>query len=206
MESTRHQRLAKALFEAVLIVFAVLVALAVDEYWEQREERQLAETAVERITSELLQNRAELLNARALNSGLEADLTTAVEEASAGEPLTISSVNYEVALVGADAWETAIATRAIHFMDFDLAAGISRAYRVQELFADRQLQVVDDVSSLGRGSSSLADGFRALRGSVSTTRALECELLTTYERVLVGLLQHRVDPPLDAAAPECIQP
>lgn len=206
MEPTRRHRLAKAMLEAVLIVFAVLVALAVDEYWEQREERQLAETAVERITSELLENRAELLAGRGSNGGLESDLATAVAEASSGEPLTISSVNYEVALVGSSAWETAMATRAIHFMDFDLAAGISRAYRVQELFSDRQLQVVDDVSSLGRGSAPLADGFRALRGSVSTTRALECELLTTYESVLVELLGQATEPALEQAAPECLAP
>jgi hypothetical protein len=204
MDARPRRRVAQALLEAVLIVFAVLVALGVDEYWETREEQQLAATAVERVDAELRGNRAELLVGRESNRALLDSLGKAVIRLSSGEPLGISGVNYEVALVGADAWETAQVTRAVHFMDFDVTTRISRVYRVQRLFADLQGQVVDDVAGIGGNDQTLEGSFRSIRGGIATTLGLECQLLATYDSVLGELSDVEVSPPLGQAAPDCL--
>ena len=67
-----------AFLEAGLIIFAVLVALGVDEYRESRKERQLAETALDRIETEIRSNRAGLLSGREGKVALLEDLGDAV--------------------------------------------------------------------------------------------------------------------------------
>jgi len=98
MSKLHFRRSREALFEAALIVFAVLVALGVDKIMEQREELQLAQAALEHVATEIRHNRDELLQARESNQALLNDLGDAVDRYAAGEPLGITGVNYEVAL------------------------------------------------------------------------------------------------------------
>jgi hypothetical protein len=181
-----RRRLGQAALEAGLIVFAILTALGVDEYWETREERALAETAIERIAAEVLANRSDLLDSRESNLTLMADLASAITSLEAGEGPGLSGVNYEVSLLGDDAWQTAQVTGAVHFMDFDQVGRISMVYRVQQLYLDRQAPIVDDVANLGSGE--LADSFSALRRGISITLALECDLVVEYDTLLAELV------------------
>lgn len=179
-------RLPKALFEAGLIVFAVLVALGVDEYRETREERKLGETAIERVASEVLSNRADLLDKRGNNSKLMTDLEAALARSEAGEEQGLTGVNYEVSLLVSDAWQTAQVTRAVHFIDFDLVGRISKVYRIQQFFLDRQAPIVDAVAGLGGGGDVL-DAFKSIRRALSVTLDVECELLAAYDTLLGDL-------------------
>ena len=74
MSKLHFRRSREALFEAALIVFAVLVALGVDKIMEQREELQLAQAALEHVATEIRHNRDELLQARESNQALLNDL------------------------------------------------------------------------------------------------------------------------------------
>lgn len=179
------ERLPSAIMEAALIVFAVLVALGVDEYWETLEERALAETAVERIAAEVASNRADLLNSRESNVRLAEDLERAISSLDAGDGPGIDGVNYEVSLLGTDAWQTAQVTRAVHFMDFDQVGRISQVYRVQQLYVERQAPIVDAVSTLGVGDIGMS--FRAIRRGLAVTLALECNLVAEYDSLLTDL-------------------
>ena len=58
-----RDRVPELLLEAVFVVFAVLVALAVDECWEGREEQELARVAQENVAAEIDANLDELTRA-----------------------------------------------------------------------------------------------------------------------------------------------
>lgn len=193
-------RLSKALLEAGLIVFAVLVALGVDEYWETREERRLAETALERVASEVLANRTDLLDNRDNNRRLLTDLEAALARLEAGEGVELTSVNYEVSLLASDAWQTAQVTRAVHFIDFDQVGRISKVYRVQQFYLDRQAPIVDVVAGIG-GGGDWRDAMRSIQRNLAVALEVECELLAAYDALLGDLTASRM--PEESLPDEC---
>ena len=189
-------RLPKALLEAGLIVFAVLVALGVDEFWETREEQRLGEAALERVASEVLANRTDLLDKRGNNRRLMMDLEAALARSEAGDGLGLTGVNYEVSLLVSDAWQTAQVTRAVHFIDFDQVGRISKVYRVQQFYLDRQAPIVDGVAGLG-GGGDVRNAFRSIRRGLAVTLEVECELLAAYDTLLGDLTAgHMPEEPL----------
>lgn len=184
-----RRRLPEALFEGVFVVLAVLVALGVDEYWEGLEERELAKTARSRVVAEVGANIDELLNNREKNQTLLRDINEVLAADAAGEASVITGVEYEVSLLGSDAWETARTTRAVHFMDFDIVNRISRVYRVQQLFLERQNQVVDAIANAGGGGNqTLGEVLRPIRRGLTVAIGLECSLMNEY-RVLITDLE-----------------
>ena len=79
-----------------------LVALGVDEYWEGREEQELARGALERVAIEMQENRTELAESRANNLELMESLRMALDAIAAGEGVGLQSVNFEVSLLAVD--------------------------------------------------------------------------------------------------------
>lgn len=187
MRDPRMPGLKGALLEGVLIVFAVLAALAVDEFWEDREEQELAAVALERIASEIHTNRTEISASRDENLALRDRLTEALGSHAATGTFGLNSVNYEVALLGADAWETARVTRAVHFIDFDRVSRISQVYRIQQLYLDRQDQVVAEVAGIGGDEAALLNAFRSIRAGLAITLRLECDLVAAFDSLLADL-------------------
>ncbi len=187
------RRLPKALFEATLIILSVLVALGVDEYRESLAQRKLAETAVDRIIAETRDNRDQMLDARGENQALLVDLEQALAALDQNNNPEITGVNFEVSLLGDDAWDTARMTRAVHFMDFDRVSRISQVYRLQQLYLERQDQVVSDVASIGGRQRKLGEVFGAIRGGLAITLKLQCELLGEYDSLLGEMLSEQLD-------------
>jgi hypothetical protein len=79
-------------------------------------------------------------------------------------------------------------TRAVHFMDFDRVSHISEVYRIQQLYLDRQDQIVSDIASIGGRQRQLAEVLGAIRGGLTITLSLQCELLAEYD-ILLGELE-----------------
>ena len=196
---TLKRRLPELLLEAFFVVFAVLVALAVDEYWEGREEEELAEIAQENVAAEVQANAAELGEATAANRMLYANLAEALSQMDAGGDPTLSDIQFEVSLLGADAWEAARVTRAVHFMEFERVSRISTMYGVQSLFLERQSEVVDVIANIGTGEVPIEQSFRRLHRALGVALSLECQLAWEYDRVERELSRDAA--PEDAASP-----
>jgi hypothetical protein len=100
----------------------------------------------------------------------------------------LTGIEYEVSLLGADAWESARTTRAVHFMDFGEVRTISKVYRIQELFLQRQALVVDAIAAIdGGGGASLDQMIRPVARSLEVALGIECELMGEYRLVLGSL-------------------
>ena len=89
-----------ALAEATLVVFAVLVALAVDEAWEDRENVRLAERTVEAIAGEIRRNRSELMPEKGAPPDTRlADLGSALAAYREGREPTELAVHWDYELL-----------------------------------------------------------------------------------------------------------
>lgn len=176
-----RRKLPRLLLEATSVVFAVLVALAVDEWRQDRENVQLAQRALAGIAAEIGSNLAELDDARDPNQAMLTQLDSALSsstEAGIG-------VQFEYALLSAAAWQTSQVTQAIHFVDYGLVQRIARVYDLQTLFVEGQRGLVEEMSA--GGGSDADDPVAPLRRRLEVLLELEAGLADAYREALLEL-------------------
>lgn len=134
--------------EVISIVAAVLIALAVDEWWEDRENVEMAETALAAVVEEVRSNRLRLVSAEEqINTVLE-ELQQAVELLQNDETPAGLGVDYSVALLSTAAWQTAQVTRAVHYLEWDTVASVASVYDLQSFFLRNQDQLTDLIAEM----------------------------------------------------------
>ena len=147
--SALRTKLPELLVEGISVAFAVLLALFVDQWRENRSNVQLAERAEESILAEVRTN-LERLEEQAMERDSLVAYTQDVRRALvAEEEMDNININFSPALLARTAWETAQVTRALHFMDYDRVARIGRIYEVQELYEEAESALVRALSGIG---------------------------------------------------------
>ena len=198
----RYGRLA---VEVVSVVFAVLVALAVDQWWEDRENQELADRMTEAIAREIGGNRAQLVSFgdsgdpdTILSNLIDGVAALRTEE----EPIDFA-VNWDVTLLSSAAWETAQLTRATQFLDVEQVVDLAEVYEFQRFYLNRQEQLVDLISSVdSRAQSDPLAAFLELRSRFAITLSLRRTLATIYACTLDRLPEVEG---LDRPVSECPQ-
>lgn len=175
----RPRWLPRILVESVLIVASVLLALAVDEWSEQRDEREAAEVAVQSIRAELVENRRNVARARSNHLAMRDSLAAYVAMRQAPPARLYLAGIFNPGLVHSTAWESAREAGAMDQMPYDLVLALSRIY-------DRQGRYQDLADGLVQGI--MADIRR--EGIEPVLR--EAGLLREYDRALGALQQHQV--------------
>ena len=176
------RRLPVLAVQAISVVFAVLVALAVDEWWEDRENVELARRAMAGILQEIKANRDELLDSSEKNDSLRARLEAALSQESYSEDL---EVTFSFSLLSSAAWETAKVTRAVHFMDYERVTRLSRLYHLQDLYDRTQGEFVAEIGALGEAADDNIPGvLGALRQRLDVVITLQNGLLESCAAVL----------------------
>lgn len=180
--------------EILGVVFAVLIALAVDEMWESRENDELGREADARVLAEIDANREEVRTASEANTALLERVQRSLGESPDSAGL---DVDYSLSLLSRAAWDAAGLTGAIRFMDFDRVSNFSRLYDLQALYQERQRGMVEVVAGVVTLSSEDFDGAtpeevsrlvaRRIFGPLAIAGALETNLLAMYDSVLVEL-------------------
>ena len=142
-----REKLPELLVEAASVVFAVLLALAVDEWRETRSQKALAARARASILEEIRANESELRNTRDNNRAMLQRIEEALPRIKQ-EPETFVEFNFQIALLSSAAWHTAQTTQAANFLDFDWVRRVSKVYELQDLYITSQAAVVDRVSGI----------------------------------------------------------
>lgn len=143
-ESTRPGRgWGTLVLEAVMVVFAVLVALAVDEWAQARQLDEQVARARAGIEAELRSNQAELERGSSSVRDMYQRIAGAVERLAAGEELTDYNLGGEIPDFSDAAWETARATGAVALMDYEWVLATARVYETQELTLRTQTGLLD---------------------------------------------------------------
>ena len=172
------------LVEVVSVVFAVLLALAVNAWQERRAEDHLAQEAWQRIEAEIRLNRDELATSLPEQRATleEFRQTVARYETEPGDSVRIELTTGSLRDA---AWQTALVTQAVRFMDFEKVSDLSAIYNLQGMVdeaVDRVLSTMTAVE-LFDDAQRLA-GFKSLRNTYAQLLDLESQLLEIYDEFL----------------------
>lgn len=185
--ATPHRRfksILKIALELVLITTGVSLGLAGEQWRENRHHQELARTSLERFRSEFDANRKEVLRVvgahREALSGLHsylrsnnAALVAHMIDRAKPIPLPLPRTITDSAGVDFSAWDFALATQSLAYIEPDLVASMSSAYRLQQMYIDAH-------RNIQQASYEITDVVNWLNGV--TTYFGDAEL---YERLLL---------------------
>ena len=181
------------LVESVLVVGSILLALALDDWNEDLEFQNLADRSLVNFEREIQKNRLRLADVTLFHLGLRDVLVNMDASAVAVPATTIRNImeGFQPAILVSTAWETAVATGALGYMEYDVVAGLSLTYNLQERLVTLNRSGLNDllVGGLRRGETELLV-YAANRYMRELTGA-EQELEGVYDLVL-GLIAETV--------------
>jgi len=148
--STRlTEKLPEILIEAGSVVFALLLALALNQWNERRELRERGEAVRAAIRAELSENRTEIGAARPNLVGIQKQLRDVIDGKELAEHAL--SVDLGVSLLSAAAWHAALATQATQTIDFKWMTKVAKIYELQDNYLHVQAAAVDQLTSIPAG-------------------------------------------------------
>jgi hypothetical protein len=182
----RRARVARFALEVALIATGVFLGLLGDQWRERAEQRDLARASLRRFRAEIVANRAALASQTAYH-----DSTLKALQAFFGSSRPKTPANFDVAFHGLGpvafeqtAWDLALATQALAYMDPDLAYALSRTYTIQRGYAGQQGAITQS-TIYGRSWTQDFEGYwRSVLGYYGDLAYLDPTLLRAYDEVL----------------------
>ena len=175
--------LPRVIFESFLIVVSILVALALDEWRDQRQDDKMVYQALLNFASEIEQNQVRIEDAAPFNQGLLNVLEERYrqEEMSAIDDLVMMAESYSPVVLQTTAWDTALATGSLAKMNYNLVSALSMTYTIQSRYQVATRSGMDEVmnpQNLSPDQVRLAV-FNSVRYLRDVT-AMEAELNDVY--------------------------
>jgi hypothetical protein len=186
--SLMRRKLPELFLEAAMIFFAVMLALAAEEWREKRDRLELADRALRSVVEEMRSNLEELTSAGVRNTERLEAARIVLEELEAGRDQGDADVGLEVALLSAAAWESAQMSQAVQYLDFDVMRDLSEVYEIQALYDRMQAGAVDNMTEMMRTAEQ--DPVAAVRQgmiSLSVLTDLHASLIEVYRNALEKL-------------------
>ena len=189
-------KLAEIAIEAVMIVFAVLVALGFEEWREERQLHSLADRARVAVDLELQHNLTEFERAEANLIDEQEKIANALQkliEIQRGTPDT-SSIDMGFTLgfpeVSTAAWRVAQVSQAATYLDYDWLVERARQYDGLERYLDFQDQVIAAVGVVvaTADDEDMNDAITALRQVYGRLNIL-LQLHATLQEGMAGYLR-----------------
>jgi hypothetical protein len=193
-----HRSFFNLLFEVALIAVGVFLALWANNWHEDREHRAQARAALRNFAAEMETNRQAMQRNRAYHEAFARELhefLTSKEPAS--EDRLYKSVHFEgmrPVIFEHTAWDLALATQALSYLDPDLAFDISKVYTKQNAFEkleDSFLAAAFTPSSLS--SDNVKGMATAMELYLIDVNQQEPAILQLYDKVIPevkGTLSH----------------
>jgi hypothetical protein len=196
-----HVWLPRALFESVLIVFSILLALGLDQWKEDQEIEALVNRSVASFEREILANKLRLEDVSAYHRGLEQVLRQQSEDSARRSVKEFRDVMaaLEPPAFLSSAWQTALATGGLGRMNYELVSALSLTYGMQQRFDDdyrTESRVLLAPASLNKDTLELTV-FYAARFVADVTRS-EAELVVFYEQTLALIDTYKQTHDVDA--------
>jgi hypothetical protein len=140
----RHRRLAttpewllRVSIESLLIVLSILLALAVDQWREGRNNQELAQQSLQIFAQEIEQNLAMMNDLVPYHVGLQQVVAEMAEQPDRSVDVHSIVEGLQPTALLNTAWETALATGAFRHMDVSTVSRLSRVYGLQQRFRDQ---------------------------------------------------------------------
>jgi hypothetical protein len=191
--------LVRGLVESVFVVGSILLALAVDEWSENRDFTELADQSLGIFEQEILQNRNRVEDGLPYHQGIRDLLGQMLLTPPPIVDLRSIMEGLEAPVLLSTAWETALATGALTHMDFEVVRALSLTYSIQEGFTARSRSDRPRFGGMdGLNPSEVAEQVQDAYDYVADLTRDEAELVTVFGQALELVGSHRDHGPPDA--------
>ena len=184
MQASREWIL-RALAESTIIVVSIILALAVDEWRDDRQNQELAAQSLMIFEQEIRQNLGRVDDAAPDHAGLR----DVVAGMMAGEPaeadLRSAMEGLEPVVLLNTAWETALATGVLTHMEFAIVSALSLTYSRQQRFTETSQSSLPQFSASTSASPQVVhEQIDLARSYLTSLTRDEVELQTVYRQAL----------------------
>jgi hypothetical protein len=176
----------KLIFEFTSVSFAVLVALVVNQWRADYNNKKIAEKAVDNIKTEIIENR-DIMNKIIPNHQLvlnKIDSLLLIRENLDND--TTSIMPFNIILTNSSAWEMSKITNAVFYINFDTANKIAKVYNLQKYYESiiKQYFIKNSFSN----KETDIDNFKKTKQFLETIIPLEENLKSLYNRLINEVL------------------
>ncbi|HUQ51006.1 MAG TPA: hypothetical protein VM692_02215 [Gammaproteobacteria bacterium] len=187
-QQQRHGRTAASMaVQVVLIALGVFLGLAGEEWRGDRENHRLAIETLQRFRTEVTANREAVAQVKDYHSERHAELIAyfaATEEQKSGVALHIAGI--QPPRFERTAWDLALATGTLTYIDSELAFALSRTYAVQAT-TDQLGRGLTDAMYLRSPDGDPEGFFSALKLYYDDLTEIEPNLLPVYDKLLTAI-------------------
>jgi hypothetical protein len=182
------------LLEVGSIVVGVLLALAVNQWNEDRKSEAAAREALHHVAGELAANRAIIARVHEVNAAMLAYLDTATADSDTSLSVTPGLQ------IRDDAWRALMATGMSAHVDYGLLLSLSEVYSYQQVYRNFALQTTQAFltatlqTAASGGAVDESRMTRQMHPTVALLGSIEAHLLGAYEDALLAILAAGVDP------------
>ena len=175
--------------EVVLISAGVFLGLMGEQWREGSEHRELAKESLRRFRNEIVTNRDAIVSRRDYHATLKQELTTYFASDAPKTSARFAETVHMTMGIGPvffeqAAWDLALATEALAYIDADLAFALSRAYTLQQEYSGIQRAIAQS-TIYGRSWTQDLDGvMRSILNYMGDASYFDPALLKAYEEVL----------------------
>ena len=141
--------LPRVLFESLLITVSIFLALALDEWREDRQNADNIQKALSNFLGEIRQNKAAIDDAAPFNMGLRHVLgkRQEVRKIESVAHFVDMIESYSPVVLRSTAWETALATGSLSKMDYNLVSALSLTYGLQNRYQELNRTGMSELTS-----------------------------------------------------------
>jgi hypothetical protein len=180
----RSKSLLRLGLEVLLISAGVFLGLMGEQWRERAQHRELAEQSLGRFRSEIVANRAAVSRVKdyhvTMKKGIDAYLAA---DDKARTTLSVRLQGIQPALFEHTAWDLALATQSLAYLDSDLAYDLSRIYGSQQTYSTLTAGILQAMY-LRPPTSDLRPFLEALSVYYGDVVAMEPALLRLYDEIL----------------------
>ena len=141
--------LPRVLFESLLITVSIFLALALDEWREDRQNADNIQKALSNFLGEIRQNKVAIDDAAPFNMGLRHVLgkRQEVRKIESVAHFVDMIESYSPVVLRSTAWETALATGSLSKMDYNLVSALSLTYGLQNRYQELNRTGMSELTS-----------------------------------------------------------
>ncbi len=173
--------------QVVLIALGVFLGLAGEELRENRENRRLAAEMLQRFRTELVTNRETVMSVKDYHVERLAELKTFLAApVDARDASIVNFAGIRPPILERTAWDLALATESLAFVDAELAFALSRTYYFQDL-ADRLGRSLVDAMYARPPTETDTNFFSVLELYYSDLTDLEPGLVAAYDQLIPAI-------------------
>ena len=144
-----RQRIPDIILESIFIVFALLLALAIEGWNENREKQERAQNARHSIAEELRGNLAKLEQRMIVHQDLLDEIVAHIDEigseSETNERVLDSSFSVSIAFLSIAAWESAQVSGTLEWFSINELTRYSEVFQLHDLFVANQNRIIDDM-------------------------------------------------------------